>query len=479
MDELKNNLNKLLETKAKVKEISSLNDSLKNSEDLDGVYLFFSFDLVNSTQFKSEYSDKWKRIFRKFYELVQHLLSKKFPTIKLWKYIGDEVLLYLKVEDITDVYDAPVHSLKVIESVTSELYKSVKESKQQLFIKGTLWIAKAEVLGSSDSSDQKPSQNKHKNIILKTTESNLYELNRNEEIDFLGPDIDLGFRLTKYTQKAKLLISAELAYILYSKRGEINKYSRGDNDYNPEYACKIITFESLKGIWRNRRYPVIWFSKSWSEEIYDYDEYFESDLVRKIYDHEKIDFSIINKVFKDLDKVDEVEEMIENIENSKKKEINNQKFVVSRDRLSEVHCVALCFDENNNLLVAKRNSDKKRLANKWEFGCGQLKINESISECLARSYKSDFNISLDFFGENPVPISCYTFKIEEENRTIPGIMFIAKVTSKEAIIVNSHQEIDWISKDKLSSFSPDDCVPNFHNSANLAFAYYDTFNRHI
>lgn len=476
MSELQDKLYDLLRTK--IDGNSSLNTSLKSSENLDGVYLFFSFDLVNSTQFKSEYSNEWKSIFRKFYELVQDSLAKKFPTIKLWKYIGDEVLLYLKIEDITNVYDAPIHSLRVIESVTSALYNFVEESKRQLFIKGTLWIAKAEVLGSSGSANSESkdmSSNMHKNIILKTTESNLYELNRNEEIDFLGPDIDLGFRLTKYTQKAKLLISAELAYILYSKRGEINKYNRGKNNYNPEYSCRIITFESLKGIWRNRRYPVIWFSESWNEEIYDYDEYFESDLVRKIRDQKKIDFSIINKVFRDLDKVQEVEEMINIIEQSERKETNQQRFIVSRERLSEVHCVALCFDEENNLLVAKRNSDKKRLSNKWEFGCGQLRINESISDCLIRSYKSDFDILVGFYGNNPMPISCYTFKIEEENRTIPGIMFIAKVINKETATPNSHQEIKWISRKELDSFSPEDCVPNFHNSAQLAFAINKNF----
>lgn len=65
-------------------------------------------------------------------------------------------------------------------------------------------------------------------------------------IEFLGNDIDAGFRIKTNTQDRRLVISYDLAYIL----------SR-DTDYLKN--IHIITYKCLKGIWHNRLYPVIWY----------------------------------------------------------------------------------------------------------------------------------------------------------------------------------------------------------------------------
>ena len=62
-------------------------------------------------------------------------------------------------------------------------------------------------------------------------------------IEFLGNDIDAGFRIKKETENRRMVISFELAYILAK-----------DTDYLKN--IHIITYKTLRGIWQNRLYPI-------------------------------------------------------------------------------------------------------------------------------------------------------------------------------------------------------------------------------
>ena len=68
-----------------------------------------------------------------------------------------------------------------------------------------------------------------------------------ETEDFLGPDIDTGFRIGKCTQPGMLVVSVEMAELL----------SEAPGDVNPMIG-KIVGWEELKGVWNDKRYPVIW-----------------------------------------------------------------------------------------------------------------------------------------------------------------------------------------------------------------------------
>jgi len=72
-----------------------------------GFFVFYSFDLVNSTQYKSVNNSTWPTVINKFYEVVETSLKLKnrMSNVKLWKYIGDEILLYQEIttaENLTD-----------------------------------------------------------------------------------------------------------------------------------------------------------------------------------------------------------------------------------------------------------------------------------------------------------------------------------------------------------------------------------------
>ena len=61
------------ELKRKIIEIASdfSKEIAADRKEHDGVYMFFSFDLENSTRFKSSYPDKWRCLIETFYEITK------------------------------------------------------------------------------------------------------------------------------------------------------------------------------------------------------------------------------------------------------------------------------------------------------------------------------------------------------------------------------------------------------------------------
>lgn len=131
--------------------------------------------------------------------------SEKWPHIKPWKYVGDEVVLSSELRCRHQPHllvNAALETLKELNkrSKTKENRSKPKASKNgenthrtPLSFKGTAWTAGF------------PTANIEVDLP-----------GENEEVvrDYLGPSIDLGFRLSKMANKNKLVISTSLAYFL-------------------------------------------------------------------------------------------------------------------------------------------------------------------------------------------------------------------------------------------------------------------------
>ena len=68
-----------------------INDSIDTKETESFVYLFCSFDIVESTYLKS-INPQWAKLFNQFYDSSLRDLEKQ--GFEFWKYVGDEVLFY-------------------------------------------------------------------------------------------------------------------------------------------------------------------------------------------------------------------------------------------------------------------------------------------------------------------------------------------------------------------------------------------------
>jgi hypothetical protein len=449
---------------------TSISDPYQNSSsNLTGTYLFISFDLVNSTYFKSKVNS-WSNIFLTFFKITERKVREKFERIEVWKRIGDEILFYLPILELRELYNAPSKVLDIMDVIVENLYEENDSVKGVLSVKSTMWTAFVVDQESETYSNQEKGSC---NVLLK--ERNV----DNIDLDFLGPDIDIGFRISKYSLQSKLVIDAKLACLLTKLETDLNKNSLS------EYM-RIVSYERLKGVWEYRHYPIVWYQHTWHDidQMFWYDEKFNSEMVRKIVDSNGSSLqsvSILTKIFADLNKTSEIQQIKDGIEIYKKNNPDGFKTKkIPTDRLSEIHLVAICINPNNEILVAKRVK-KDTLPEKWEFGCAQLHLNQTLQDAIKEDYKKDFGIDLEFLEDEPKIIGQYLIvKNKENNRKVPGLIFVARTNSTQLNIdTTKHSEAQWMNKEQLFAIKQDEAVPKFHKRIEDAFAYLKSIDKNM
>ena len=449
------------------KELSKLKVSIDEYEKINEnehspkVFIFTSIDLVNSTYYKQE-DKNWPTVFSEFFGIVETEFKRKNKNIHVWKYVGDEVLFYEEVNSIESLLKSPSETFRNMEISQQRLYETQKECKNKLYLKATLWIASTKHVSDS--------QNKHINNVLPELSESV--------IDFIGADIDEGFRISKFSSQNKLVLDSSLAYILYKEKPKVNRLC----DYNVEDRIKIVDYKRLKGIWSNRLYPIIWYHKNWSNptNMFLYDEHENCEIANTL---RSSNFSTNN--ISQLDKI--LEEV--NLKDSKIKTIYD---IISEcdelhlpdhpaiHNLLELHCVAVCINPSTGqALIAKRSTHKNSNNGLWEFGCAKALKTLPIVESLENEYKKDFNINIEVFVDSgrsddcqPIPLAVYT--INKENKIHKGIIFLAKIIDPTINILTTekHSEFRWISKSELNNFN-EPTIPDFKDTLEKAFELYE------
>ena len=212
--------------------------------------LFISVDLTGSTAFKNvknATADKskdplpWLDAFLRFYESFPQRFFNKFDSQddrpKFWKHIGDELLLYVPLKSSD-------HCVRVMTSLIETVREYIDEGQlreNNLGVKCTAWTAGFPVnnfkftVPGSDGIPRLPTAD------------------QKYPIDFIGPDIDLGFRLSKYASPQKCVISVDLAYLLIN--------TNTPESFHWHYAGR----QELKGFHKKGGYPVVWIEADLDE----------------------------------------------------------------------------------------------------------------------------------------------------------------------------------------------------------------------
>ncbi len=285
-------------------------------------YFFISLDLVNSTEFKNIYSLKnsliWIQVIKEFFEISKNQFRVGAPSeqrkFSLWKTLGDEVLIYAPVYSLDDLKQKFLEADKHIKEIQDEVSNFKNDFLNILSVKGSAWIAKVYSMNLGkklkvevDSEGQVKESVVNIKTFLKENlgelffegmhrflpnprysrifQELLFDLKTKLDPDFLGPDIDIGFRGAQYSWSRRLQVSLDLAYLLSSY----------DNDLLKTF--KILQYKELKGVWNRKPYPIIWYDPVWGEEnwdiidykkSFDYDDCLKNEMVKDIID-EKID----------------------------------------------------------------------------------------------------------------------------------------------------------------------------------------------
>jgi isopentenyldiphosphate isomerase len=437
--------------KDKIKEsLINLEDKPFLTKDFEGTYLFFSFDLVNSTAFKNR-NKQWGKLFDGFVSQSKILMEQEFHFIKIWKMVGDEILFYMQVTSIDDLHFAPKKTYDVLQ----KCIKFIEEKdgvKSNLSIKATIWSAV--VYDSEDKNTENCD-----NIIIKERDVDGYTL------DFLGLDIDTGFRISKFVIGSVLVVDAKLACLITDLEKEMM-------DKHISNFMRIVSYQQLKGVWDNRHYPIVWYRNEWSDskDMFVYDERYNSEIVKQICDTKGEcldDVSLLKKIFEDLDKLNVVKNLKEKIIKEANPILISK---IPKDKLCEMHVVAICVNSNNEILIAKRAADKNTFPNIWEFGCSQLRLNQDFISAINKDYNNDFGIKLKLLKDEP--IATYTIGKLKDSRVVPGLIFLCRIEENENAISlddKKHSDCKFINKENYKNINRNETIPDFHKRIEDAY----------
>ncbi|NQV29121.1 MAG: hypothetical protein HQ518_32615 [Rhodopirellula sp.] len=164
--------------------------------------LFCSADIVGSTAFKAQNSPskrpEWASTFSEFfrffpqavdaaYERLPGGFHKPSAAMQAWKFVGDEILFSVA---IANHKEGASHVWAFKSAISSFPELQWKPKGIPLDLKATGWIAGFPV------SNRK------------------VEIPGSDGVDYIGPSVDLGFRLAKFSTPRKFVVSGSLALLV-------------------------------------------------------------------------------------------------------------------------------------------------------------------------------------------------------------------------------------------------------------------------
>ena len=281
----------------------------KSTKKEKDIYVFFSFDMVGSTKLKTKKED-WPFSISQFYKTVYTELQREIRQIKVWKYLGDEILLYVSIRDLGVDFDSRSLSLikipKIVYDVQSEVAETIQKESPELNVKSTVWIAGIQTIWSYENKLDEHYKNITATIDMEAnnrTEDKTENRTKKED-DFLGPDMDIGFRVAKFAFHHKVVLSADFAYLLY-KISEDKEDKIDDN-------LRIVSYEILKGVWDEQYYPIIWYYPHWGTKPYGlfYADHKKHDIAERVLSGRIDPINKLTQVYDDLGKTAEIDAFV-------------------------------------------------------------------------------------------------------------------------------------------------------------------------
>lgn len=219
-----------------------------NDADAPCVVLFASADLVGSTAYKNRTpiqtekgarKQEWYKAFANFYSAFYSSLNNKLKRNKkiseehrkflFLKALGDELIFYQYLANHSEAIELVRYFRNALREFNSELKD---ELNLPLGVKGAMWIAGFPI----------------NNAQIETPPPHQTSPDDNEKgVDFLGPSIDTGFRITKFADRRRLVVGVDLALLLTANKRKVK-----------DLIFYFDGLHQLKGVLNEKPYPIIW-----------------------------------------------------------------------------------------------------------------------------------------------------------------------------------------------------------------------------
>ena len=224
--------------------------------------VFLGVDIVGSTAFKQPFdasslealiaseqrASEWQRAIVTFYETVRLTFFQSWDELqkeigseeenselqpllfgsppRVWKTVGDEILFWKQIDHELQLAPLLAAWFAAIDKIRTEF--SNKPATKGLDVKATAWTAefpfrnRTTATGDEDGTDVAASA-----ALLRITDENprdiiaaYYDASDPHlgaptgKVDFIGPGIDIGFRIATRSTSKKMAISLDIAYLL-------------------------------------------------------------------------------------------------------------------------------------------------------------------------------------------------------------------------------------------------------------------------
>lgn len=217
-----------------------------------GVRLFLSVDIAGSTKFKASRPSikiddsateifspeaSWVQVFENFFSdfpnrfnnnLLKELSNKTHFTkglenhLRLWKMLGDELIFVVPIKTEADAG----YTLIAFEQTITDYQKTIKSKHPELKLKGVAWTA---------------------GFPIRNRRVSVRQADGGQVDDYIGPDMDIGFRLGKLARPGPIIASMDLIDILIGRSYRLIPFN-----------CVFVGWETLKGVFADKPYPVHW-----------------------------------------------------------------------------------------------------------------------------------------------------------------------------------------------------------------------------
>lgn len=217
--------------------------------------IYFSVDLVGSTAFKaseaqSEFPD-WARTFEQFFTDFPDLLKVQYDHLPSlapkpknfatpWKCNGDEILFCAQ---LTDHKESIGHIIAMRQAIKGldEKWSKQHGTRRPMKLKATAWLAGFPVNNAE--------------VVLRVLDDQVIR-------DFIGPHIDLGFRLAQLADERKMPVSVDLADMLLNAMESLRC---GEDECLLNYSGRTL----LRGVNGGTPYPFFWVDMHNGEDSHE------------------------------------------------------------------------------------------------------------------------------------------------------------------------------------------------------------------
>lgn len=479
------------------KGVEAPSESARSSISIDhkenSLYIFFSLDICDSTKMKDQIHN-WKDIILKLYNTQEEFKD----IMRVWKYVGDEIVFCTAFSGIESLVKLINTAYKKLESVESELTKIADKEGYTVSIKGTMWLAYI----SSDSS--------HTNQISDIDE-------------FLGKQIDEGFRMTGFSSNNKLLLDPKIVFILlllfsldaskvsileedsanrkfanaflnnieslivdYKNKEESLKNNISSYELRDEISKLIkniyfIKYERLKGIWKDYPYPIYWYSTSQSKN--EYPDINSNELLPVLTD------KINSKKFYSLDLISVFDKAgaksdLDEILNIVSENTPSRPYL-KNDTVQLYYSIACVKD--GKVFIAKRCYDRKHLKGVWEFGFQKHTLTYTCDD-IRKFFLTEFGLNVKPITDgtienNLIPLHfCTTYRNTNKHNSVLCCAEIQDECSVDELKVRIEEYLKSLSREEKEArytevdFVDAQDVKNRFEDLTLKDIYDDAYN---